>query len=269
MHSKEYKRPDVLANQRVLVIGGGNSACDIAVEAARVGLSSHISLRRGYWFMPKTMLGVPTVELMRPWLPGPAQRAFVRTMVRLVVGRYERYGLQHPDHAPFEHHPTINSELLHQIRHGRITPHPDIARFDGKDAVFVDGTRETFDLVVAATGYHVSLPFLDDGIVAFKNGIPQLVAGVLAPGFKNLYVFGTGQPRYGAGPLITEGARVLCAMIDAERELAGPLADVFVRLGARPPTSHLQDPHAALRQMRVARRVIPWLPRFAGARRAA
>lgn len=262
IHAKDYKQAAQLAGQRVLVIGGGNSACDIATEAARVARSSHISMRRGYWFMPKTMLGIPTAELMRPWLPLPVQRAMIKSLCRVIVGPYTSYGLAEPEHEPFEHHPTINSELLHYLRHGRITPHPDVARWDGADAVFVDGSRATFDLVVCATGYHVSLPFLAPGVVPWKRGMPELYGGVAPRGHRNLYVFGVGQPRYGAGPLITAGARTLCAMIAAQRELQHPIGAVLRQLGARPPSTYLLDPFRVMRQARVGLKVMPQLPRL-------
>ena len=91
MHSKDYRTPEQLRGKRVLVIGGGNSACDIASEAARVGASSHLSTRRGYWFLPKTMFGVPLVELVRPWTPLWLQRIFLRAVLAVSVGDYRRY----------------------------------------------------------------------------------------------------------------------------------------------------------------------------------
>jgi Flavin-binding monooxygenase-like len=259
MHSKDYKRPEILAGKRVLVIGGGNSACDVAVEASRHAASAHISMRRGYWFLPKTMLGVPMVEMLRPWMPVSVQRAAVKALVRVIVGRYEDYGLMRPDHKLFDKHPTINSELLYGIRHGRITPHPDVQRFDGEHVAFVDGARERFDLVVAATGYDVSFPFLAEGVLPFVNGLPELYGGVATRTRKNIYFFGVGQPRYGAGPLITAGADVLCSMVDAQKKLAHPLGAVLERLGERPPRSALMDPFEVLRKAKLAKRLIPRL----------
>ena len=261
LHSRDYKRPDTLRGRRVLVVGGGNSACDIASEAARFARAAHLSLRRGYWFIPKTMLGVPTAELGRAWVPARVQRALIKALLKVSVGDYRRYGLPAPDHELFEHHPTINSELLHHLRHGRITPHPDLARFDGGEIVFVDGRREPIDLVVFATGFHVSFPFLAPGVVDFDaRGVAQLYGGVVPPRHKNLYVFGLGQPRYGAGPLITAGADVLCTMVATQRALARPLGEVMRRIGARPPTTYLADPFQVMRSMRVAKRILPRLP---------
>ncbi len=262
IHSKQYRNAEPLKGKRVLVIGGGNSACDIAVEAARFAEASHISMRRGYWFLPKTMFGTPLVEFIKPWLPVWVQRLFLRAMLRIIVGRYEAYGLQRPDHRIFEKHPTVNSELLHAIKHGRITPHPDIARWDGRVVEFVDGVREAFDLVVAATGYHISFPELEPGVVEFDGGMPRLVGGMLPLRHRNLYVFGTAQVRYGAGPLITEGAEMLCALIEAQPRLTRPVGAVMKRLGAEIPRTNLVDPHRSMRTSRTGRRLARWLPRL-------
>lgn len=263
MHSKEYTRGAQLEGQRVLVVGGGNSACDIAVEAARVGAAAHISMRRGYWFLPKTLFGVPTVEIMKPWMPISAQRLLLKGLLRVVVGRYEDYGLPHPDHRIFERHPTVNSELLYNLRHGRIAPHPDIERFEGHRVHFVDGSHVDVDTIVYATGYHLRFPFLADGIVEWNDGIPDLLNGVVPRRHRNLYVFGIGQPRYGAGPLISAGAETLCRLIEAQRQIPYPIGQVLERMGARPLTSFLLDPHEVLRKSRQGQRMIPRIPEIA------
>ena len=131
IHSKEYRRVDQLRDKRVPVIGAGNSACDVASEAARVSRSADIAIRRGYGFLPKTILGVPLPEVSPLWLPVWAQRLFLRAMLRVIVGKYESYGLQKPRMRLFDTHPTINSELLHYLKHGRLKARPGVVRFDG------------------------------------------------------------------------------------------------------------------------------------------
>jgi len=259
IHSKDYKTPAQLAGRRVLVIGGGNSACDLAAEAARVGLRAGISIRRGYWFLPKTLFGVPTAELMKGWFPVGAQRIFLRTMLRVTSGKNADYGLPEPDHKIFEAHPTINSEILHYIKHGRIKPHPDIARFEGNAVHFVDGTSEEFDLIVCATGYYVSFPFLPEGLVPVKGATAQLYAGVVLAEHKNLYVVGTSQLRYGFGPLVTPAVELLARMIEAQDQMELPIGLVLKESGAKLPTTHLVDPFAALRHIRRGQRLLPLL----------
>jgi hypothetical protein len=259
IHSKDYKSPEQLRGKRVLTIGGGNSACDIASEAARVAVSSHISNRRGYWYLPKTMFGVPVVELVRPWTPLWLQRIFLRAVLAISIGDYRRYGLQRPDHAIFEHHPTLNSELLHYIKHGRIAPQPDVARYDGEFVEFVDGTRERFDLIVAATGYNQTLPFLSPDLVPVEGPIVKLYGSMMSDRFRNLYVFGWAQARYGFGPIVSPGADLLAEVILTQAGMRHPIGAVMKKMGAKPPTTHLVDPHGAIRAIRRARKGLPML----------
>jgi hypothetical protein len=261
IHSKDYKRPEQLAGKRVLVIGGGNSACDLASEAARVGRECHISLRRGYWFLPKTIFGIPLPEIVPGWMPVFAQRLMLRSFLRVVFGKYEKYGLPKPDHKIFEHHPTINSELLHYVKHGRIRPRPDVARFEGRRVLFVDGSADEFDMIVCATGFHLSFPFLPRGIVPVEGSNALLYGGSMLPDYKNLYIVGTVQVRYGFGPLMTPAATLLCRFIKLQDQMKLPLGLVLKESGQRPPSTHLMDPHKALRQMRLAQYTLPLLLR--------
>ncbi len=262
LHSKDYKRTEQLAGKRVLVVGGGNSACDVVSEAARVGTEAHLSLRRGYWFLPKTLFGQPSAESWALYLPIFLQRAILKLMLKVVIGKYEDYGLPKPDHKLFEHHPTVTSEVLHYLKHGRITPHKDIKKFDGKTVHFVDGTQIEVDTIVCATGYFVSFPFLPEGLVPVKNGnIAQLYAGSVLPDYKNLYVFGTQQVRYGVGPLITPAAALLAKMLKIQDEMRLPIGLVMKESGAKLPTTHLVDPISSLRRMRIANWTLPLLLR--------
>ena len=259
IHSKDYKHPRQLAGKRVLVIGGGNSACDLASEAARVGRSCTISLRRGYWFLPKTIFGIPLPELVPGWTPVWAQRLLLKILLRIVFGTYESYGLPKPNHRIFEAHPTLNSELLHYVKHGRIRPRPDVERFEGNRVCFVDGTVDEFDMVVCATGFHLSFPFLPSGLVPVQGSTALLYGGCLLPDYKNLYIVGTVQARYGFGPLMTPAADLIGRLIKLQDHMELPIGLVLKASGARPPRTHLLDPHRAMRQMRRATYTLPLL----------
>jgi hypothetical protein len=259
MHSKDYKHPDQLAGKRVLVIGGGNSACDVASEAARVGQSCDLSLRRGYWFLPKSILGKPLVEALPLWVPVVLQRLILKAALKVVVGDYRRYGLPKPDHKIFEHHPTINSELLHYVKHGRIKPRADVKRFDGGRVDFVDGSSGDYDVVVCGTGFYVDFPFLPKGLVPVTGGLAHVYGGAVLPEYRHLYIIGTMQPRYGFGPLLTEGAELLAMMIKLQDGMELPLGRVLQAIGQKPPPSHLINPGTALRQMRRAKKLLPLL----------
>ncbi len=262
MHSKDYKKPEQLQGKRVLVIGGGNSACDVVSEAARVGSEAHLSLRRGYWFLPKTLFGQPSAESFAMYLPVFIQRIVLKMMLKIVIGKYEDYGLPHPDHKLYEHHPTVSSEMLHYVKHGKITPHKDIKSYHEKTVTFVDETSCEVDTIVCATGYFVSFPFLPEGLVPVKNGnIAQLYGGMFLPEHKNLLIFGTQQVRYGVGPLITPASELLAKMLKMQDEMELPIGLVLKESGAKLPTSHLVDPIASLRSMKIAGWTLPLLAR--------
>ncbi|MDQ1682900.1 MAG: hypothetical protein QOC60_88 [Frankiaceae bacterium] len=248
LFAKDYRNLDDVG-RRVLVVGGGNSACDIAVEVGNdPRRSALMSVRRGYWLLPKTLLGVPVSELDRGWLPVWLQRLVLRVALAIVVGPHERYGLPKPDHKPFERHPVVNSQLPYALRHGRVVAKPDIARLDGDRVHFVDGTAAEVDTIVWATGYDVAFPFLDPDPFAWRHGLPLRHLGMLAPDLAGLYVFGVLQPRGGAGPIISRLADLLASIVTAQA--ARPDVPIARLVGRRevPDAKHLVGVSEALRR---------------------
>ena len=75
MHTSAYKRGTQLTGKRVLIIGAGNSGCDIAVDAVHHAASVDMSVRRGYYFVPRYLFGKPadTLNEGRP-LPAPIKQ---------------------------------------------------------------------------------------------------------------------------------------------------------------------------------------------------
>jgi cation diffusion facilitator CzcD-associated flavoprotein CzcO len=165
IHSHHYKSPSQLAGKRVLVVGAGNSGCDIAVEASTVAQAVTLSLRRGYHFLPKFLFGKPADEcaqrLHRWSLPLVLRRWVASVVLYASVGPLKRYGLPSPDHRLFETHPIVNSQLLYHVGHGRVAVAGDVKAFRGNTAIFADGSEREFDTVVFATGYRITMPFLD------------------------------------------------------------------------------------------------------------
>ena len=219
IHSKDYKRPEQLKGKRVLVIGGGNSACDVASEAARVSDICHLSLRSGVWFLPKTLMGTPLTDMnLMQNMPVPIQREVIKLMVKTSFGDYQDYGLPKPDYKIFEKHPTVSTEILHYIKHGRITPKPDIERLDGKTVIFTDATSEEYDCIIAATGFHVDWPFLPTKLQRVKGVVAQVYAGCMYDDYKGLYLIGTSQPRGGLGSLVTPASEFTARIIKVTNE---------------------------------------------------
>jgi cation diffusion facilitator CzcD-associated flavoprotein CzcO len=268
LHAKDYRNGNDIVGDRVAVVGMGNSGCDIAVESARARKRTVISVRRGVWLLPKTFFGVPQSELDRIWLPVPAHRALIRALVRVTVGRYERYGLQPPQDRLFDRHATVNSELLYELKHGSIDPRPGIERLDGRTIHFVDGSTFEADTLVWATGYHVTFPFLPEGMFEWERGYPKMIAGMLPPGQANLYLFGVAQPRGGAGPVVSRAAKLLATMIETQARLDHPLADDMARLRA-PEARDEWGGFEIRRRLALAERVVRTVGRVRGRRPAA
>jgi hypothetical protein len=258
-HSKDYKVPEEIAGQRVLVIGGGNSACDLACEAARVSISSDISLRRGYWFLPKLAFGRPLTDLPIGSLPAWAQRLLIRALIKVQIGDYGAYGLQAPDHRLFARHPTYGADLLTYIKQGRIQPRPRAVNIEGKRVTFADGACAEYDVILAATGYHNSVPFLPKDLIVSENETLRLFGGAFPDCVKNLYIVGAFQPRNGFGSLITPAADLYARLIRLQDDLEHPIGYILHWSGDAAPTSQVIDHYKALRAIRRAQRLLPIL----------
>ncbi|MFF5712625.1 NAD(P)-binding domain-containing protein [Streptomyces sp. 62] len=164
MHAHDYRSPDVFAGRRVLVVGMGNSAMDLAVDASYVSRGPVLlSARHGTHIVPKYLFGRPADATggALAVLPWRIRQTVAQTVLRLAVGTPQRYGLPRPAGGLFQNHPTISDTILHRLTHGEVVARPGIERLDGGRVVFTDGTAEDVDVIVWATGYRVAMPFLD------------------------------------------------------------------------------------------------------------
>jgi hypothetical protein len=242
MHSAEYKSASVLRDKRVLVVGAGNTGCDIAVEAAQQGRAVWHSTRRGYWYAPKYAFGKPADQinalvsgLRTPmWL----KQRLMQATIRATVGDHARRGLPRPDHAILETHPIANSLLPYYVGQGDITPVADVARYDGPHVVLVDGSMVEPDLVLFATGYLAEFPFLDPSIIDTDDGgRPRLALNMVPTRVDTLVVAGLYQPDSGVFTIAHWQGVLAAELLDAatsrpqesdaiRRDVLQPLAEV-------------------------------------------
>ena len=206
LHSHDYKLPEQIRDKKLLIVGIGNSAVDIACEAARQYADTvTISTRSGAYIVPNWLMSIPFDSLVNPVvsrLPMPVQRGLLSLSLRLARGRQADYGVPTPKRPLLHEHPTVSQDLLNLAGRGLINFKPDIDRFDGQDVVFDDGTRDRFDMIIYATGYKVTFPFFKDGFfnVEQTNDL-QLYRRVVHPDFAGLYFLGLVQPLGAIMPL--------------------------------------------------------------------
>ncbi|WP_300676237.1 NAD(P)-binding domain-containing protein [Nocardioides sp.] len=182
LHTSVYKDPRIFTDQRVLIVGAGNSGCDIAVDAVHHAASVDLSVRRGYHFVPKYLFGKPadTLNNGKP-LPARIKQAIDSRVLKAFTGDPARFGFPKPDHKLYESHPIVNSLILHHLGHGDARVVADIERFDGETVRFKDGTSAAYDMVVLATGYRLHYPFLDKALLNWTGAAPDLYLNIVAP----------------------------------------------------------------------------------------
>lgn len=236
LHAHDYKLPEQIRDKKLLIVGIGNSAVDIACEAARQYADTvTISTRSGAHIIPNWLMSIPFDSLVNPLLsrlPLPIQRGLLGLSLRLAWGRQADYGVPTPKRPLLHEHPTISQDLLNLAGRGLIKFKPNIARFEGRAVQFADGTRDPFDMLIYATGYNtgykVTFPFFKNGFfnVEQTNDL-QLYRRVIHPDFTGLYFLGLVQPLGAVMPLAETQSMWVARLIRGECRL--PSRDAMLR----------------------------------------
>ncbi len=191
IHSSQYRKAEQFADKRVLVVGAGNSGCDIAVDAIHHGVSCDLSMRRGYYFVPKYVFGKPADTMggliqLPMWL----KRRIDGVILKWFVGDPQKYGFPKPDYQLYESHPVVNSLVLYHAGHGDLKIRPDIKAIEGKTVRFTDGSQADYDMILAATGYKLHYPFIDKDLLNWQGDAPHLFLNAMHPSRDDLFVLG-------------------------------------------------------------------------------
>ena len=191
LHTSAYKHARQFEGKRVLIVGAGNSGCDIAVDAVHHAQQIDISVRRGYYFVPKYVFGKPADTVGgKIRLPRALKQAIDSTLLKWFTGDPVRFGFPKPAYRMYESHPVVNSLILHHIGHGDVKVRADIERLDGHTVHFKDGTQQDYDLIMAATGYKLHYPFIDRALLNWQGPAPRLYLNIFSPRFARLAVLG-------------------------------------------------------------------------------
>jgi dimethylaniline monooxygenase (N-oxide forming) len=232
IHAHDYRERESLRDRDVVVLGMGNSAMDIVAEAAKVGRSAVLSARRGTYILPKYLFGRPLDTLPNdPRIPFPIRRRILAQLIKVGHGEMADWGLPTPDHPLGGSHPTVSAEIFGQLKRGAITVKPCIARYDGAEVEFTDGSRVPADLVVLATGYRITFPFLDPSVLSAPGNRISLFLNIFDPRWDDLAVLGLVQ---------TVGSNIRMAW--AQAQLVGDWVAGRYEL---PPVSEMREAIAA------------------------
>jgi cation diffusion facilitator CzcD-associated flavoprotein CzcO len=235
-HSSRYRSAEEFRGKRVLIVGAGNSGCDIACDAALSAERAFISVRSGYHFVPKYIFGKPTDVFahtgpsLPPWLE---ERVFGFLINRILVGDLTHYGLPTPDHPVLRSHPIMNTQILHHLGHGDLEARPDVRELRWPEVEFADGSVEEIDLIVWATGYERRYPFLGEDDVDRREGSLDLYLNVFHRRYPDLFIIGLFETDGSSYPIHGAQAELVAAYLNARsRGTAG--AFDRLRVEARP-----------------------------------
>ncbi|QMU78084.1 NAD(P)-binding domain-containing protein [Streptacidiphilus sp. PB12-B1b] len=229
LHSMDFMDGRDFTGQRVVVVGLGASAVDIAADLSRHAARTLLSVRRGLHIVPKQLYGM-SVDLIAeaPWFTGKTfaeQRRFVEEALLVARGKLSDYGLPEPDHPVFSSAVTISDEILSRIRHGAVVPKPAIDSLEGDRVTFADGTSEQADAIVYCTGFRMDFPFLPAACQAAPQGPVTLYRRIVAPDRPGLFFLGLIRPVGSITRLVEAQARWMARVVGGE--VALPPADVM------------------------------------------
>jgi hypothetical protein len=142
--------------------------------------------------------------------------------LKAIQGDMEEHGLPAPDHRLLEAHPTISSDLLDRIGHGRIKVKPNIARLEGDRVRFEDGSVEPIDRIVYCTGYRITFPFLAREIVDPDHNHVRFYKRVVHPDHPGLYFIGLIQPLGAIMPIAEAQSRWVADLLQDRARLPEP-----------------------------------------------
>ena len=228
LHSSEWNGADGLEGKRVLVVGSGQSAADISVDAARRALEVRWSMRTGHWVVPRRVAGMPgdVAASREPALLGGLNARIAETVVRRSVGDPVEAGLPRPALPLLEDRVIVSDDVLQRVREGRVTPAGAVGGVDADGTVSLaraDGRpgEDSFraDVIVLATGYETGADHLPEDLVPrTASGEADLFLGAFARGRDDLVILGQQRVAGGVLPILVEQADIAAYMMAATRD---------------------------------------------------
>jgi PPOX class probable F420-dependent enzyme len=228
-HVREYRTPDGFAGRRVVVVGGAQSALDIATELSHVAAHVTLACDHVQHLLPRYAFGRPLDErdtAAALMVPLPAVRMIVGALTRLARATPARGQLPLPEHRLFEAHwPTIVSPAMEEAIAGRaFMCRPRVVALDGETARFADGSQERADTVIFATGYQIGFPFLPERLGRAARWEFPLYRRVVSPHAPGLAFIGVVEAGPGMFEIVERQSQWLAELIAGRISLPLPQA---------------------------------------------
>ncbi|MFF3439540.1 SDR family NAD(P)-dependent oxidoreductase [Streptosporangium sp. NPDC002721] len=223
-HAHDYVTPAELAGRRVLVVGTGNSAMDIAAELAGHASAVLLSARRGVWVLPKRLLGRPSDQLngaLAALLPWRVRQVVSQAVLRFADRKPAGPRLPAPRRGVLQDHPTLSDSVPRLIAEGQVLARPGIARLDGTRVHFADGRVDEVDHIVWCTGYRAVTPFLDAATMP-DPASALLHRHVFPIGDDSISYVGLMQSTGSALPVVEAQSRLVAAVRAGTHRLPDP-----------------------------------------------
>ncbi len=222
IHSRNYRNPKGMEGKNVLIIGIGNSGVDLACEISDVARQVYLSTRRGAYVLPRFVFGRPIDKWVTPLgsrLPLRVQSAIVQTMIKLDRGDQEKFGIPKPAHKLFSAHGTVSAELPEKVATGAVIMKPNVKELQTDAVLFDDDSKADIDVIIYATGFNISFPFLPEALIDVKENAISLYRKVVHPNVPDLYFIGLVQPGGPIMPIVEWQAKWIALLLKGEAYL--------------------------------------------------
>ena len=208
LHSRDYFSPESFTGKRVLVVGAGSSAIDIASEVAEIASGTLLSMRSPSWLVPR-FIDDKAYDLqltkLSASLPKAVREKAFRSKLMNAYRQYDDEAIRQyfgtPDHSlDLEKQRFVpNDLLLKRLEQGKLSVKPVIQSISGSQVTFEDGSTETVDTIIFATGYQIDIPFMESTFTGVENNYVPLYQQIFSPNTSHLAMCGMC---YIVGPIL-------------------------------------------------------------------
>ncbi|GET34044.1 dimethylaniline monooxygenase [Prolixibacter bellariivorans] len=231
LHSRDYFSPESFEGKKVLAVGAGSSAIDIASEVAEIASGAFLSMRSPSWLVPR-FIDNKAYDLqltkLSASLPKVVREKAFRSKLMKAYRQYDDEAIRQyfgtPDHSlDLEKQRFVpNDLLLKRLEQGKLNVKPVIQFISGNQVTFEDGSTETVDTIIFATGYQIDIPFIESSVTKVENNYVPLYQQIFSPNTRHLAMCGMC---YIVGPILPAlemQGRYIAEVIAGHTQLPSP-----------------------------------------------